>query len=239
MLQALSRCLRLCCSVLDELERGQRQLVVDGRAALVRLTPTGIEWTSAQHRAAGQAAATHFSEHLGAGAWCHLGLVPPACIILGTVRCHPTASHQPTCCLPRCGRHAPPPAVPFSEMLSARKAVPGAACCPLPCLRVRLHRLEIATFRRSPARRCEWAPRRVVVEAADEESVEDLAAAIGAGIQAASAGRPRCAWGCSMGGAVLMCCLPPCPPAACLAAASAQPLLRATSVPHAGACWCC
>jgi hypothetical protein len=61
----------------------------------------------------------------------------------------------------------------------------------LPCLRVRLHRLEIFTFRRSSQRRCEWAPRRLVLKAPDDEAMQDWAAAVSRGIEATAAGRPK------------------------------------------------
>ena len=101
-----------------------------------------------------------------------------------------TTLHRSHPLSPRLPRPAPPPAVPFNEMLSAQRCGPQPSGW-LPCLRVRLHRLEIFTFRRSAQRRCEWAPRRLVLEAPDEEAVQDWAAAISRGIEAAAAGRPK------------------------------------------------
>ncbi|KAL4458315.1 hypothetical protein ABPG75_013180 [Micractinium tetrahymenae] len=80
-------------------------------------------------------------------------------------------------------------AVPFSEMLSAE-------CCDEPpglltCLRARTHQLQVLTFRRAAGRPCEWFPRKLLIEAVDEETVQDLCAAISRGIEGASAGRPR------------------------------------------------
>lgn len=50
---------------------------------------------------------------------------------------------------------------------------------------------QVLTFRRAASRPCEWYPRKLLIEAADEETVQDLCAAIGRGIEGASAGRPR------------------------------------------------
>lgn len=67
---------------------------------------------------------------------------------------------------------------------------PLAASC-LPCLGARQHRFEVLTFRRSSRRRCEWSPCKMVMEAGDEEAVQDWVSAIAAGIEAAAAGRPK------------------------------------------------
>ncbi len=95
-------------------------------------------------------------------------------------------------------------AVLFSEMLAVQRGQPppaAAALAPsrlpscllscLSCLRGRAPRVEVLTFRRSPASRCEWAPRTLVLEPGSEGAAEDWVAAIGAGIEAAAAGRPK------------------------------------------------
>lgn len=93
-------------------------------------------------------------------------------------------------------------AVLFAEMLAVHRGQPPpAALAPsrlpscllscLPCLRGRTPRVEVLTFRRSPAYRCEWTPRTLVLEPGSEVAAEDLAAAIGAGIEAAAADRPK------------------------------------------------
>ena len=79
----------------------------------------------------------------------------------------------------------PPPAGVAPSRLPSRLL----SC--LPCLRGRTPRVEVLTLRRSPAQRCEWAPRTLVLEPGSEGAAEDWVAAIGAGIEAAAAGRPK------------------------------------------------
>lgn len=78
-------------------------------------------------------------------------------------------------------------------MLAAQRCTASAPLPPgcLPCLRARLHCCEVLTFCRSPRRRCEWLPRRLVLEAPAEEAVQDWAAAISAGIDAARSASAR------------------------------------------------
>jgi hypothetical protein len=132
---------------LDEAERGQLagqpagELLVDGRPALARLTPSGLEWSAAS-RGGGAPAA------------------PPACL-------------------------------PFTDMIGVRR-VDARSRGLLCCLRRRpRHLLEVLTFRRGAVRRCEWAPRCLVLEAAQQEAAHEWAAAIAAGIEAVSAARPK------------------------------------------------
>jgi len=88
-------------------------------------------------------------------------------------------------------------AVVFSPLLQSSLVAAASVCHPsvllscLSCLRGRAPRVEVLTFRRSPACRCEWAPRTLVLELGSEGAAEDWAAAIGAGIEAAAAGRPK------------------------------------------------
>ncbi|KAL4423103.1 hypothetical protein ABPG77_004786 [Micractinium sp. CCAP 211/92] len=72
----------------------------------------------------------------------------------------------------------------------------SAECCEEPpglltCLRPRMHQLQVLTFRRAARRPCDWFPRKLLIEAAAEETLQDLCAVIGRGIERASAGRPR------------------------------------------------
>lgn len=95
-----------------------------------------------------------------------------------------------------------PSAVPFAEMLAVQRGqpppgtlapsrLPSCLLSCMPCLRGRTPRVEVLTFRRSPACRCEWTPRTLVLEPGNEGAAEDWAAAIGAGIEAAAGGRPK------------------------------------------------
>ncbi len=84
-----------------------------------------------------------------------------------------------------------PSLLPFADMLAVRR-LDGRGHGWLCCLRRRpRHWLEVLTFWRGPARRCEWRPRSLLLEAASEEAAHDWAAAIAACIEGVSAARPK------------------------------------------------
>ena len=99
------------------------------------------------------------------------------------------AAQERGCCLPA-EAPRPPQWLPISEVLSLR-ALPPRLAGAQRCGRVKLHRLALLTFQRRAERRCEWAPRRLVLESPDHDALRDWAAAIAAGLDGVTGPRPR------------------------------------------------
>lgn len=201
--------------------RQEAALRVDGRPASVRLTSDGltIEFAAGRRRCPWPATPSSSSEtskrlevvqnSVGHHAWVAYTHMQQDAELHGSqcwgalVGAHAmSTAFPPALCISPLG--ATYAAVLFSEMLAVQRGQPppaAAALAPsrlpscllscLSCLRGRAPRVEVLTFRRSPACRCEWAPRTLVLELGSEGAAEDWAAAIGAGIEAAAAGRPK------------------------------------------------
>ena len=80
--------------------------------------------------------------------------------------------------------------LPFAEMLAVRALDPGRSGLGIwPAAKV--HRLAVFSFQRSPGRRCDWGPRRVVLESTSQDAARDWCTALASGIEGSAGGRPR------------------------------------------------